>query len=197
MEYEGKCFPNDYAFVNFKVVEECLSCTEVMPCEIVRACDSGATYVDWNGCGCVCDIMAFVDTIQRCNFGYADKAMTQKLTAADVPVEDLTRFLPGDTMYVRVGYEVLNSSVYYEGDYAWLFDVRYRGDHNPLMPDPYNISFEGWFHEDISAGTGPLEIGVPDCMQNYSDGNVDGNFPTIRMVNAGCRRYISRWWRVP
>ena len=186
LEFEGFCSPNDYAFVSFKVVEECMSCTEVTPCEIVRACDSAATYVRWNGCGCVCDIRASVDTIQRTNFGYADKAMTQKLTAADVPTEDLQRFLPGDTMYTRLKYEVLNASVYYEGDYAWLFDVRYRGWDNPLMPDIYNIQFEGWYHEDVSAGTGPLEIGVPDCMLNYDDGNIDNQtFPSMRLTNMG------------
>jgi len=186
LEFEGKCFPWDYMFINYKVVEECNSCTDVDPCEIVRACDSSTSYVRWRGCGCVCDIMASIDTIQRCNFGYADKAMTQKLTAADVPVEDLTRFLPGDTMYVRIAYEVLNAQVYYEGNYAWLFDLRYRGWDNPLMPDIYNAAFQGWFHEDISAGTGPIEIGIPDCMQAYDDANRDNNtFPGLEFQNFG------------
>jgi len=186
LEYRGDCYPNDYHFTSFKVIEECLSCTEVSPCEIVRACDSHATYVDWNGCGCVCDIFASVDTLQRCNFGYADKAMTQKLTAADVPTEDLIRFLPGDTMYYRLAFEVLNSSVFYEGNYRWLFDVRYYTWEAALMPDVYNANFLGWFHEDVSAGTGPIEIGIPDCMQAYDDANRDNtSFPSMRLENFG------------
>ena len=185
LEFMGDCFPWDYMFLNYKVVEECLSCTDVMPCEIVRACDSAASYVRWRGCGCTCDIRSFVDTIQRCNFGYADKAMTQKLTAADVPVEDLTRFLPGDTMYTRIGFEILNAQVYYEGDYAWLFDLRYRGWEAPLIPDVYNIMFQGWYHEDISAGSF-TEIGIPDCMEDYPKASRSNFYaPAMHLDNMG------------
>ncbi len=188
LEYEGQCFPWDYMFLTYKVVEECNSCTDVDPCEIVRACDNAASYVRWRGCGCVCDIRAFVDTIQRCNFGYADKSMTTKLTAADVPTEDLQRFLPGDTMYARIGYEVLNSTVYYEGDFRWLFDVRYRGWEAPLIPDVYNANFLGWFHEDVSAGTPPQEIGTLDCFldPDYADDDRDNYwYPSMEIANFG------------
>ncbi len=193
LDIRGDCYPADYIYLSYQVVEECNSCTGTSPCQIVRACDDASTYVVWNGSNCICDVRGFIDTIQRMNYGFADKDMTIPLTAEDVPEEDRTRFLPGDTLYYRAGFEILNAEVFYTSDYLWSIYVNPREDASEVMLDVYNSTFGGWFYEDGATGQ-ITEIGVPDCLLNYPDSIRDYYWePAMSLWNMGVEAKSQSW----
>ncbi len=195
LDFKGTCSPNDWVNLSYQVVETCDACGPG-GCEIVRACSGARSYVEWAQCTCDCDIFAFIDTLYRTNYGYADKAMTQKLTIDDVPEEDRQRFLPGDTMYYRAGFEINNASVLYDDNFVhryWQFYVNLREEAGPIMGDVYNSTFGGWFYEDATTGV-ITEIGIPDCMQNYPDATRDNYwYPTLGLRNMGVENKSENW----
>ncbi len=186
LEYRGDCYPADYILLSYQVIEECNSCTGVNPCEIIRACGSAATYVVWRGSSCPCKLRPFISEQYRTNYGYADKSLTQPLTRAQVPAVDQRRYLPGDTMYVKVAYEILDKSAVEEGDALWTmrFWPRYTGN-GPVRPDITQAKFEGWSFFDRSANT-ETPIGFPAHLVPYPDATRDNYlFPSMHFINAG------------
>ncbi len=193
LDYRGDCYPSDYTYLTYQVVEECNSCGTPDPCRIVRACDDAATYIRWNGSNCQCHLRSYIDTVYRTNYGFADEAMTMPLTIDDVPWQDRNRYLPGDTMYMRIGVEILNKEVLETSDYYWQMQLRTQSWEAELIPDINQATFLGWFHEDISAGT-MEEIGIPDCFQNYPDATRDNfYYPSIWLGNMGVDYTTSSW----
>ena len=185
-EYLGHCdIPTD-EFFNFRVIEQCDDCTP--SCETVRGCDVIPIRVDWEGTNCVtCPIVASVDSIQRTSFGYADKAMTQQLTAAQVNPDDLNRFLPGDTMYYRIKWEFVGTNNQIAAiNRVWGMQVMHWNPQNAAgIPLHSEQRWAGWYIQD--QGTGPLtEIGIPTTMQQYPNDTRDNlTWPSIYLRNAG------------
>ncbi len=184
LDYRGQCYPDDYAYLSYTVVEECDGCGA--ECKIVRSCQSAKSWIDWQGVDCICFIESSIDTLYRTNYGYADKAMTQPLTAAQIPNADLRRFLPGDTMFVRAAYRIRNVEVLQQATRQWVFRIYQRGYLGEGYLDFSQATFGGWYWEDVSAGTGLQEIGIPDCFQQYPDATRDNYyFPSMRLGNFG------------
>lgn len=50
LEFRGDCHADDYVTLVYTVLENCNSCS--LACDIVRSCDTAASFVEWNGCGC-------------------------------------------------------------------------------------------------------------------------------------------------
>ena len=188
LDYRGDCFPNDYAYLTYRVQETCIGCGDTDPCEIVRSCGSAAVYVDWRGLNCVCRIEANVDTLYRTNYGYADKELTQKLTAADIPPADLQRFVPGDTMFFSSEFEINDVTALTDADHYWNFHfVNYI--YPDVIWDMNNASFKGWYWYDASTGN-KVEIGIPDCFKNYPNATRDNYYyPSISLRNMGVEHY--------
>ena len=189
LEAEGDCFPDDYMTVSFQVVEECNACGTTAPCEIIRTCNNAATFVEWNGVSCVCDIEAFIAIQERTNYGYTDKSMTTKVDPATIPEIDKRRYLPGDTMYVRHGFRINNAEQVIKGDGIWQFNIGIdRSLTSPVVQDAQHRTFKGWFLE--KAGTGIVtEIGIPSCLQNpdYDDSGIRAGtrYPSMALNNFG------------
>ncbi len=193
LDYQGDCFPWDYTYLSYSVIEECSACDGDEPCKITRACDTAQSYIRWRGCDCVCAIRPYVEEAYRTQYGYADKAMTIPLTKDDVPEQDRNRYLPGDTMYARVAYEILDADVFYEADGRWGFRIRDYNWDSPLRIDKNSSQFLNWYHYDESEGT-TTAIGLPDCFDNYPDATRDNTYyPGIRMSNMGVDRTTGTW----
>ncbi len=184
LEFYGFCAPDDYLYTNLEIIEPC-NCGEAQECEIVRACHNMLSWVRWNGTDCDCNIYAYVDTLYRCNFGYTDKTMTQKVDPATLPTADLQRFLPGDTMYVRLAYEIINSEILHNSNNQWSFGAWHRDVFAPGMLDVTQASFEGWFLNQTENGD-ITEMGVPSCFNDYPASTRDNYFyPSMRLGNFG------------
>ncbi|MBK8053014.1 MAG: hypothetical protein IPK35_07020 [Saprospiraceae bacterium] len=186
LEYRGDCYPNDYILFSYQVIEECNSCVNEPGCKIIRACGSAATYVVWRGTNCPCKLRPFIAEQYRTNYGFADKALTQPLTRSQVPAVDQRRYLPGDTMYVKVAYEILDKSAVEEADALWSmrFYPRYTGN-APTRPDITQAQFLGWSFFDRSANT-ETPIGFPAHLVPYPDATRDNYlFPSMHFMNVG------------
>ncbi len=191
LEYEGFCAPADYAYLTYKVVEECNGCGDVDPCEIVRSCGDAAVYVIWRGVSCPCIMEGETGEYYRTNYGFADKEMTQQLTRDDVPRADQIRLLPGDTLFRSTEFTINDIDEFKKADQQWLmrFDMNTPSPATPLIGDINNAQFLGWFWYDESTDT-RVEIGVPDCMQNYTHSSRDNYiYPSIQLENFGVEGY--------
>ena len=189
LEAEGDCFPWDYMNVSFQAIEECDACGDPAPCKIIRSCNSATTYVQWRGVACVCDIQGYVEIQERTNYGYTDKSMTTKIDTSTIPEIDKSRYLPGDTMYVRQAFEILNAEQVLKADGRWDFVIGTDGEvAAPVIPDYQHGMFGGWFLKKGSTGV-ITEIGVPTCMQDeqFSDENRGALYeaPYFRIYNLG------------
>ena len=196
LEFTEQCATWSWLYHDVEVVEECMGCGETDPCEIIRSCDDLRSRVSsWAGCNCVgvgCQVRTYLDTLYRCNFGYADKAMTQKLTLDDIPVEDQLRFLPGDTMYIRQVVEILDPSIFdIDKDYYWQFSIIERQTYLQGRFDKFNAEFLGWSFQDVS-GTPEVDLGLPDCFETYPHATRGSTrFPSATLENLGVDSYGS------
>ena len=111
------CTPPVYMNGTHQVIETCTTagCT----CKIVKACDVSLFRSDPTNCLCDCDIYSGAN-IQRWNLGYTDASMSEKVKAEDVPLEDVNRYLPNDTMYYE-GWMTFNSPESVGELYQWYF----------------------------------------------------------------------------
>jgi len=189
LEAFGFCAPNDYMDVTLQIIEECASCGDPEPCKIVRSCNAASTFVDWNGTMCPCFIRGFVETQERTNYGYTDKTMTTKVDTSTIPEIDKRRYLPGDTMFVRQGFEILDATQVLKGDGFWQFVFNTDSETAaPVIPDHKHGMFKGWFLKKASTGV-ITEIGIPTCFQDpkYDDENqlIGQAYPGMYLYNFG------------
>lgn len=190
LEYEGFCAPNDYAYLSYKVVEECNDCGPD-PCDIVRSCGNATIYVQWNGTPpCPCAMEGTVADYYRKNYGFADKEMTMQLTKDDVPRADQIRLLPGDTLFRSNEFLINDIDEIKKADRSWLIRLdESRAPASPLIGDINHAKFLGWFWYDSATGT-KTEIGIPTCMQAYTHSIRDNYiYPSIQLENFGVEGY--------
>lgn len=176
LESNGHCSTPDYIFASWQVKEECDGCVEG-DCTVLRSCHSVKTYIEWNSdeCVCPCPWAVRIDTMYRCNYGYTDKTMTEKVDPANIPSVDLNRFLPGDSMYVRVEIEIYDIELFREGNAYWYMYFHEQGFTAPGMLDAANSQFIDMYHKDADTDVQtPLRF---DCISQYYPGN--GEEPLI------------------
>jgi len=102
---ECLCYPVNYVVANASVIEECND--NGCSCTIVRACEE-IFLASRRTCNCSCVVSDNIVELRRTTFGYTDQTMTTSLDETTAAVEDLNRYLPCDTAYVHVEYEVLD-----------------------------------------------------------------------------------------
>ena len=74
--------------------------------------------------GCSCAIQAVVEETYRTNYGYTDHTLSTQLDETTADPQDRIRFLPSDTAYVRMSYEILNGEQVRSGDARMLLQLR-------------------------------------------------------------------------
>ena len=180
----ASCSPPVYMNGTHQVIETCM--TDGCTCKTVKACDVVLFRSDPSNCDCICDISSGAN-IKRWNLGYTDESMTEKIKEADVPVADLTRFLPCDTMYYE-GWMTFNTPESVGELYQWFFianitDIGGNGwtgnDDTELMIDAAGTELLGL---DFSANGGggvraPIDVSsLSDCLDNPNTGGSTGFF---------------------
>ena len=180
----ASCSPRIYMNGTHQVIETCM--TDSCTCKTVKACDVALFSSNPSNCSCICDISSGAN-IKRWNLGYTDESMTQKVKEADVPIEDLNRFLPCDTMYYE-GWMTFNTPESVGELYQWLFIANitnignngYTGnDDTELMIDANGTELLGL---DFSANGGggvraPIDISsFSDCLDDPNTGGATGFF---------------------
>ena len=183
LESNGHCGSATYITADWQVKEECMGCTEP-DCAVVRSCHSVKTYIRWSssGCTCVCPWTTQIDTFYRTNYGYTDKTMTQKVDPANIPVEDLTRFIAGDSMYVRVEMQINDIDLFRKANNYWTFTFYELGFTAPGMLDISNSQFIDLYHKDADTDVvTPLRF---DCIADLYPGNGQAPAMTAAQNNA-------------
>ena len=114
------CSPAQFVSVTQQVVSTCTDCEP--DCDIVKGCRNTLFRADPQCTDCTCVAEYFHERSDRTNFGYSDKTMTTKLTREEVPVEDLRRFMPGDTLEHWGHFEIYDEEILIDQMYwnmAW------------------------------------------------------------------------------
>ena len=179
----ASCTPPIFMNGTHQVIETCntSSCT----CQTIKACDVALFRSDPSNCSCLCDIQSGA-TIRRWNLGYTDETMTQKVAVEDVPVEDLTRFLPCDTMYYE-GWMTFNTPESVGELYQWHFlanitNIGLNGwagnDDTELMIDSRGTELLGLdFAKQGGTGRVPMDMSsFSECIDNPATGGSTGFF---------------------
>ena len=179
----ASCTPAIYMNGTHQVIETCNTAT--CNCETVKACDVALFRSDPSNCSCTCDIQSGA-TVRRWNLGYTDETMTQKVAVENVPVEDLTRFLPCDTMYYE-GWMTFNTPESVGDLYQWYFlanitNIGNNGwagnDDTELMIDSRGTELLGLdFAKQGGTGKVPINISsFSECIDNPNTGGSTGFF---------------------
>ncbi len=112
------CLPIQYIAVTQQVISTCTDCEP--DCDLVKGCRNTLFKVDPECTNCECLAEYFTERNDRTNFGYTDKTMTTRLTRDEVPVEDLRRYMPGDTLEHWGHVEFYSEEVFNDPAY-WSF----------------------------------------------------------------------------
>ena len=121
------CGPAQFIAVDQQIVSVCSDCTP--DCEIVKGCRSTLLRADPQCTPCPCMAQYVPVKTERKNLGYVDKAMTQKITREELIAAggavDLSRFMPGDTLWHQGYWELLDEDLLGLADPArWTFTFR-------------------------------------------------------------------------
>lgn len=163
IEAKGSCEPPVNLSTSWKVYEECTdaSCDQT-PCLAIRSCHTVSTHLTFNetGCSCTC-VWGSIAEIERCNFGWTDKEMTQKLTKADIPAADLKRFIPGDTALLTTKFVLYDGWVKAarKADYHWYFDLDFDDKWSTdVIYDVSGASMVSWHLAKDDGSTKDFEV---------------------------------------
>jgi len=182
------CYPRNYFGSNHRVVEECLDCAPET-CTIVRACEETLVRSQ-RSCQCVCPMSSDIVELRRTEFGFTDNTMTTQLDETTVDPVDLARFLPCDSMYVHVEYDVLDANFFNLDMNEIVFRLWTRSTLSwsfiPAMevfPDMTHAALQEFGFEKLSApgSITPIDFAGTTCFgnnslkyRNINDGFLDG-----------------------
>jgi len=156
------CYPLQYLAASMRVVETCSDCMgpDGNDCTLVRACDD-TQLASKRSCNCVCPMSSEIVEMRRVEYGYDDKAMTNKLEydSPEVDPLDWNRYLPCDSMYMHIEYEVIDPLTMADLDeiYFRLYNYAANGtwSHRPtyeLEPDMHHSRMLEFSYEKVSGG---------------------------------------------
>ena len=166
----ASCAPPQWMTGTHQVIETCT--TSDCVCKTVKACDAALFRIDPADCNCICDISSG-SSFKRISLGYTDPTMTTKVKEEDVPIEDLNRYLPCDTMLFE-GWLVPNTNEAVNNPYWWYARSYVSGnttwtgaDDTELMYDVAGSHFLGF---EVANGDGTRTFvdinSFPSCLDN-------------------------------
>ena len=190
------CYPRQLLSTSMRVVETCGDCMgpDGNDCTLVRACDE-TLLASTRSCECVCAMSAEIVDSRRVDFGYTDKALSAPHDETTVEPLDLNRYLPCDSIYMHIEYEVIDPLALNDLDEIIfrLWNTALGGgswSHRPtfeLEPDMHNTQIQDFSFEKVGSGT-ETSIAFGGCNtdneslfhRNLNDGYFDalGSVPT-------------------
>ena len=201
------CYPRQLLAASMRVVETCGDCAgpDGNDCTLVRACDE-TLLATTRSCDCVCPMSATIKDSRRVDFGYTDKASTTAHDETTVDPLDLNRYLPCDSVYIHIEYEVIDPLALNDLDEMIfrLYNTALGGgtwSHRPtfeLEPDMHNTQIQDFSFEKVGSGT-ETSIEFGGCNtdnaslyhRNLNDGYLDALGSTPTSILYGVSTYNS------